>query len=185
MSYNTVNIINSGSGYTQNPRVILSHPQVYKKADYYIAKMVNNNYVKINDSYVNDDKEAFICGKTKDSLGNEVAFISKFSSLGIKEWEKTLESDSGFEYTEWQKMSVEGDDIWLVGINKPNSQILNAYNPDIILAKYVQSNDGLNASLTFQKGYAGISGSNRADYVSAVKKYSDTRYVIGGYTNTN
>ena len=29
------NILNSGSNYTQNPRVILSHPQVFKKADYY------------------------------------------------------------------------------------------------------------------------------------------------------
>ena len=27
-SIDTVNIINSGSGYTSNPRVILSHPQV-------------------------------------------------------------------------------------------------------------------------------------------------------------
>ena len=34
-SIDTVNIINSGYGYTSNPRVILSHPQVFKKADYY------------------------------------------------------------------------------------------------------------------------------------------------------
>ena len=26
-----VNILNSGSGYTGNPRVILSHPQIFKK----------------------------------------------------------------------------------------------------------------------------------------------------------
>ena len=43
----TVNILNSGSGYTTNPRVILSHPQVYKKADYYVSKISNNNYVKV------------------------------------------------------------------------------------------------------------------------------------------
>ena len=30
-SIDTVNILNSGSGYTSNPRVILSHPQVFKK----------------------------------------------------------------------------------------------------------------------------------------------------------
>ena len=37
-SIDTVNIINSGYGYTSNPRVILSHPQVFKKADYYVSK---------------------------------------------------------------------------------------------------------------------------------------------------
>ena len=31
-SIERVNIINSGSGYTKNPRVILSHPQVFKKS---------------------------------------------------------------------------------------------------------------------------------------------------------
>ena len=36
-SIEQVNIINSGSGYTQNPSVILSHPQVFKKADYYVS----------------------------------------------------------------------------------------------------------------------------------------------------
>ena len=45
--------------------------------------------------------------------------------------------------------------------------------------------DGLSATLNFQKGYAGISGSTRADKVTAIKRYSDTRYIIGGYTNTN
>ena len=30
-SIDTVNIVNAGSGYTKNPRVILSHPQIFKK----------------------------------------------------------------------------------------------------------------------------------------------------------
>ncbi len=87
-----VNIINSGSGYTTNPRVILSHPQVFKKADYYISKLENQNYVKINDTYVSDNKEIFICGKTKDAVGNTVGFVAKLSATGVKEWENTLES---------------------------------------------------------------------------------------------
>ena len=59
-SIERVNIINSGSGYTKNPRVILSHPQVFKKADYYVSTIANQNYVKVNDVVVNDDKEIFL-----------------------------------------------------------------------------------------------------------------------------
>ena len=44
-SIDTVNIINSGANYTSSPRVILSHPQVFKKADYYVTTIDNNNYV--------------------------------------------------------------------------------------------------------------------------------------------
>ncbi|AOV60911.1 virion structural protein [Synechococcus phage S-CAM22] len=184
-SINVVDIVNSGSGYTKNPRVILSHPQVFKRADYYVALVQHENYVKINDVVANDLKEIFFCGKTVDASNNEVAFVSKFSALGVKEWEKTIESTAGETYTEFLKLDVSGNDIWVVGQNKPNSAILTAYNPDIILAKYTQATDGLSASLSFQKGYAGISGSTRSDNISAVKKYSDTRYIIGGFTNTN
>ena len=90
-SIDTVNIINSGSGYTSNPRVILSHPQIFKKADYYLSFINNNNYVKVNDTFVNDNKEVFICGKTKDASGNVVAFVSKLSATGVKEWSKILD----------------------------------------------------------------------------------------------
>ena len=184
-SIEQVNIINSGSGYTKNPRVILSHPQVFKKADYFVSLISHENYVKVNDVVVNDQKETFFCGKTKDASGNEVAFISKFSELGVKEWEKTLESQVGQEYTEFIRLDVSGNNIWAVGENKPNQPVLAAYNPDVFLAKYVQSIDGLSATLSFQKGYAGISGSTRADHVTAIKRFSDTRYIIGGFTNTN
>ena len=27
---------------------------------------------------------------------------------------------------------VDGDNVWVVGHNKPNSSLLNAYNPDIV-----------------------------------------------------
>ena len=184
-SIDTVNIINSGYGYTSNPRVILSHPQIFKKADYYVSLIENNDYVKVNDVAVNSNKEVFVCGKTKDVSGNTVAFVSKLSATGVKEWEKTLESTSGLNYTEAQKLYVDGSNVWVVGILNSNSLILNAYNPDIFLAKYTQSSDGLSATLAFQNAYSGISGATRADYVTSIKKYSDTRFVIGGYTNTN
>ena len=184
-SIDTVNIVNSGSGYSANPRVILSHPQIFKKADYYLSFINNNNYVKVNDTFVNDNKEVFICGKTKDSSGNVVAFVSKLSATGVKEWSKTLELSGGLNYAEFNSLYVDGDDIWVVCINKPNSNILDAYNPDIILCKYTQAANGLSATLSFQKAYAGISGSTRADNISIIKKYSATRYIIGGHTNTN
>ena len=184
-SIDTVNILNSGYGYTSNPRVILTHPQVFKKADYYVSLIENREYVKVNDVFVNDSKEVFVCGKTLDSLGNTVAFVSKLSATGVLQWQKVLDSADGLQYAEFQKLYVDGNTIWVVGNNKPNQQILNNYNPDIIIAKYVQSVDGLSATLQLQKAYAGISGSTRADNVSVIKKYSDNRIIIAGHTNTN
>jgi hypothetical protein len=181
------NITNSGSGYVNNPRVILSHPQVFKKADYYASLIENNEYVKINDVYVNDAKEVYVCGATLDAAGNTVAFISKLSATGVKEWEKTLETTvlGSNNYTEFQKLYVDGSDIWVTGINKPNIPVLDNYNPDIILCKYEEANNGLSATLDFQKGYAGISGSTRSDNVTDIQKITDTRFLIGGFTNTN
>jgi len=184
-SIDTVNIINSGYGYTSNPRVILSHPQVFKKADYYVAKFSNRNYVRISDVYINPAKEVYICGKTYDAASNDVAFIAKLSATGVKEWEASLELAGGQEDSEFLKLYVDGKDIWVVGQNSPNSSILSAYNPDVILCKYTEAANGLSAALTFQKGYAGISGSTRGDFITSIQKYSDTRFIIGGYTNTN
>ena len=184
-SIDTVNILNSGSGYTQNPRVILSHPQIFKKADYYVSKIENQNYLKVNDVVVNTDKEVYICGITQDASSNKVGFVAKLSATGVKEWEKTLESTDGTYYTEFQKLYVDGTSIWVVGNNRPNSSLLDAYNPDVILAKYTEAANGLSATLNLQKAYAGISGATRADHVTAIDKYSDTRFIIGGFTNTN
>ncbi len=184
-SIERVNILNSGSGYTQNPRVILSHPQIFKKADYFSALIDNNDYVRINDVYVSVTKESFICGTTKNSSGDTVAFIAKLSATGVKEWEKTLESQTGLDYAEFKKLCVDGDTIYVVGINKPNDQLFDNKNPDIILAKYTQSADGLSATLDLQRAFAGISGSTRYDDVTSIVKISSTRIAIGGYTNTN
>ena len=184
-SIDTINIVNSGSGYTKNPRLILSHPQVFKKADYFVTSVENNNYVKINDVFVTESKVSYICGTTQDSTGNNVAFIAKLSATGVKQWEKTVESTDGVYYTEFQRIYVDGSDIWIAGINKPNSSLLASYNPDVILVKYEESDNGLDASIAFQKGYAGISGSTRSDNLTSLTKFSDTRFIIGGYTNTN
>ena len=83
------------------------------------------------------------------------------------------------------KLVVDGIIFGLLVKIDPNSNILADYNPDVILAKYTQADNGLSATLTFQKGYAGISGSTRGDVVTSLVKYSDTRFLIGGFTNTN
>ena len=181
------NILNSGSGYTQNPRVILSHPQVFKKSDYYDLILDNNDWANIIDIQVTENKEAYICGSTEDDIGNKVGFLAKISATGVLEWQKTLETlvPASGTYTEFQRIIVDGNDIWVLGINKPNITVLEAYNPDIILAKYVQNVNGLDATLDFQKAYAGISGSTRSDNVTAFKKLTDSRFVFGGFTDTN
>ncbi|BCU99452.1 MAG: hypothetical protein CM15mV28_0200 [Thaumasvirus sp.] len=91
----------------------------------------------------------------------------------------------GLDDAEFQKIYVDNKDIWIAGRNYPNSSLLNAYNPDVILVKYVEAENGLSATLNFQRAYAGISGSTRSDEITALSKFSDTRFVIGGYTNTN
>ena len=189
-SIDSFKINNSGSGYTENPRVILSHPQIYKKCDYYASLISNNDFVKINDVSVNIKKEVFICGHTKDASGNVVGLVAKLSATGVKEWEKTLEANvpaGNPTHCEFNKIYVDGNNIWVSGISKPNIPVLTAYNPDIILCKYIQADNGLSAGLSIQKAYAGISGSTRADEVTCLTKLSSSpdRFVFGGYTNTN
>ena len=182
------NIINSGSSYVNNPRIISSHPQVFKKADYYATLISNNDYVKVNDIHVSANKETFICGSTLDAQGDTVGFIAKISALGVKEWERTLESSlpaAGITSLEFERLLVDGLNVWVVGHNRPNGSLLDDYNPDVVLTKYTQAEDGLSATLTWQKAYSGISGSTRADHVTSLVKLSDSRFVLGGFTNTN
>ena len=186
------NIKNFGSGYTKNPRVILSHPQVFKKAEYFVSTLshgINSDKeTTITDIVVNDAKELFICGSTENSSGDTIGFLTKLSATGAKVWETTLTPNAPSGSTkslEFKKLFVDGNDVWVAGESHPNTTILAAYNPDVVLAKYTQDVNGLSVSLGFQKAYAGISGSTRADFITGLKKISDTRILLAGYTNTN
>jgi len=86
---------------------------------------------------------------------------------------------------EFEKLLLDGNDVYVLGHNRPNQSVQDSYNPDVVFAKYTQSADGLDATLSFQKAYAGISGSTRADNVTSLIKLSSDRFVIGGFTNTN
>ena len=187
------NILNFGSGYTKNPRVILSHPQVFKKADYYVSTIghgINDDrQTVINDVFADETKEVYICGYTINSAGNRIGIVSKLNATGTKVWEVTVVPDKPDnqepKYLSFNKLLIDGDDIWVVGDVRPNRLILDTYNPDISLIKITQDSNGLTANLAFQKAYAGISGSTRADNVTSLEKISNTRFIIGGHTNTN
>ena len=183
------NIINAGSGYTENPRLILSHPQVFKKSNYWVSILEGaGNDLIINDTFIATDKSLYVCGKMLDGSGNYIGFIAKVSDAGILQWYKTCEVNAPVgsdQYLEFNKILVDGNDIWIVGGNRPNTPLLDAYNPDIVLLKYEENLEGQDASLTIQRAYAGISGSTREDTVTCIKKFGESRYLLGGFTNTN
>ena len=183
------NIINSGSDFTTDPRIIVSHPQILKKTDYYITSHINNEYTKINDTVVLESKVSYICGETKNSSGELVGFVAKLSSTGAKQWERTYQSDvpatGGTKSCSFKKLVYYNNRVFVVGETTPNQTVQNAYNPDIVFCRFDEFADGLSATLGFQRGIAGISGATRADHVVDLVQYSDNRFVIGGYTNTN
>ena len=60
------------------------------------------------------------------------------------------------------------NDIWVVGNNQPNTSVLDAYNPDIILAKYVQADNGLSATLLSKKDMLVFLVGTRSDNVTSL-----------------
>jgi len=181
-------ILNSGSGFTKNPRILISHPQSLKKADYFIASLQNQNNVKVLDMYVTSNKVTYVCGETVDSTGNVVGFATKYSALGVKQWSKTFSSKNpvgGFRQLRLKKLAFYNTKLYVVGEVHPNITTQTNYNPDVFFARLDESADGLSASVGFSKGIAGISGSTRADQINTIKQYTDNRFLIGGHTNTN
>lgn len=172
-------IVNSGSGYTENPRIIVSHPQVFKKSDYYYSVVSNStgDDIVINDSIVLDDKTAYVCG----CIGGDTAFVAKISATGAKVWEKKSTAPNA----EYVKLYIDGNTIYTVGQIRPYGPSLNSYNPDILLSTFTENTAKTNATHGFTRAISGISGNQRADYITVFTKYENNRFVIGGYTNTN
>lgn len=182
------NIVNSGSGFTSDPRILISHPQVLKKTEYYLASIKNQGWTKINDIYVTEGKIAYVCGETKNSSGHICGFVAKYSATGVKQWEKTLSPSgpvTGSRSLRFNKLAYYDHKVYVVGEVYPNSTVQSAYNPDVILVRYDESADGLSASTGYQKGLAGISGAARGDYATTIRQYSDNRFIVGGWTTTN
>lgn len=187
---NEIKVINSGNGFTEsNPRILISHPQIPQKANYFISKLSNTNEVIINDITTNgQNKNYYICGKITDSSNNTSAFITKVQQDGINIWTKSLTPTSpvgASKYAEFNKLYVKGNSIYAIGVTRPNPAGSNNFNPDVIVAKYNQNTTGNLATLEWQKQLAGISGTTRSDYGTAICVDENDYIHIAGYTNTN
>jgi hypothetical protein len=182
-----IDIVNSGNSYTFDPRLIVSHPQIFKKANYFFAKHWSQySNVVINDVYGTSEKYYYVCGKAIDLNNNTVAIIGKYNDAGILIWQKSLSSGypgQGFRYADFQKILVRNDEIFVVGQTRPNTT--SQFNPDIIVAKYTENSTGLLATITWQKEIAGVSGAIRQDYITGIVCDNNGDLFISGYTNTN
>ena len=190
----TFNIVKSGNGFTENPKLIISHPQEFKKAEYFITGIQNLKDSVIRDVYIsNITKDIYSCGDTVDQYGNRVGFIAKHSPAGDLVWQKQARSESpnvnaGNTFCSFSTITVDETsntlDVYVAGTTKPNSLNVN-YNPDIVLMKFNQNSSGSSITIQYQKELAGISGSTRLDEVSSICKVGENKWVIGGHTNTN
>jgi len=186
-SIDEVNIINSGYGFTSNPRIRVSHPQIQKKADYFATLHTHETNVYINNGLVMDDKSHYIVGRTKGTAGDTHGFIKKFTSEGSSIWNKSLSSvqPSGqIKSCEFVALTKYNNFIYVVGQTRPNQTSSDTFNPDILLAKYTENSTGSSATLAWQKEIAGVSGITRNDYVTDIVSY-ENNLIICGYTNTN
>ena len=190
----TFNIVKSGNGFTDNPKLIISHPQEFKKAEYFITGIQNLKDSVIRDVYIsNITKDIYSCGDTVDQYGNRVGFVAKHSPAGDIVWQKQARSESpnvnaGNTFCSFSTITVDETsstlDVYVAGTTKPNSLNVN-YNPDIVLMKFNQNSSGSSITIQYQKELAGISGSTRLDEVSSICKVGENKWVIGGHTNTN
>lgn len=181
-------IKNSGDGYVQDPIIRIEHPQSKKKADYFYSTHSEDVNLTINAAVVSEsDKSIYIIGRSKTIDNNNHGFIQKLNSEGSVIWSKSLSSTqpgSGSRYCEFTALYKDGSDIYVVGITRPNQSLYDAFNPDVVMAKYTENAGGTSASLIWQREMAGISGITRSDYATGISKVGDN-FIICGYTNTN
>ena len=182
----SINILNSGRNYTEDPKIRISHPQIQKRALYYALQKSYNDNTKILGSYVDELKNTYICGSTKSTNGDTHGFISKINNEGVTLWTKSLTSTqpASTKRCEFVDVVKNGLYIYVIGQTYPNTPSAANFNPDILIAKYTENVSGTSATLTWQKEAAGISGVLRNDYVTSVDMYDDN-LIISGYTTTN
>ena len=181
-------IKNSGFGYIEDPIIRISHPQTRKKSDYFYSTHAEDINLVINNAVVSSiDKSIYLVGKSKTTNNNSHGILQKVSNDGSLIWSKSLSSNQpsvGVRNCEFTAVYKKNNNIYVVGITKPNQSLYEAFNPDIIVAKYIESEGGTSATLSWQRELAGISGVTRADYATDITEIGDN-FMITGYTSTN
>lgn len=181
------NINNSGDGYIEDPLIRVSHPQTRRAADYFFNTHSESYDVNILNSMVDSNKSSYVVGSLKGPNSNTHGFIQKVSSDGTLIWSKSLSSTqpgSPNNFCEFVSVAKNEDKIYVVGRTRPNQSLYNAFNPDVIIARYTENATGSSATLAWQRELAGISGITRADVVTDIACINDNIVVVG-YTNTN
>ena len=192
----TVDIINSGNAYsvTNPPQIRITHPQIYKKANYFVTEFDSiGGKVEWFDSYVAEDRSIYACGRIVQSV-DKAAVLVKFNNDGRLIWKRTLtpiNPSAGAKDAVWKRLVVVESNphtIYVIGETSQNTVNLT-YNPDILIAKYISGFNAQNQPdgvIQWQKELAGISGSSRRDYASAIAWSADLELLLlGGYTDTN
>ncbi len=196
-SINRVDIVNSGNGYDVDnpPQIRVTHPQIFKKANYFITEFdVAGGHVEWFDSVVAEDRSIYSCGRLVRENGDNIAILAKFNNDGRLVWRRTLTPSlplSGTKNAAWKRLVVVDTNphtIYVVGETVQNTVNLT-YNPDILIAKYISGFNAQNQPdgvIQWQKEFAGISGTTRRDYATAID-WSDEldALIVGGYTDTN
>ena len=189
------NIINSGSGYSvaNPPKIRVSHPQRYKKANYFLSFLKEaTGTVSINDVKVAEDRTIYVAAERNLTDGDTCGILAKFNSDGRLLWQRTLVPTvpAGPKSLRWKSLYVENSNphnIYVIGETVTNITNIT-HNPDIIVAKYTSGFDGNNnpdGILQWQRDIAGISGATRRDYATTISLDQDGRTMIGGYTDAN
>ena len=183
-----IDIINSGSGYSSEnpPRIRITPPQVQARSNYYGSLIVNGESVTIT-KILSESKNVYAVGKSVDSSGNTHAIVMKFNSEGFLIWSKSLSQTVPSLQTksvEFISLTKVQGNIYVLGNTNPNESLTAAFNPDIILAKWVENDTGTDATFQWQRGFAGISGVSRQDYGTDIAIFGEG-VVISGYTSTN
>lgn len=129
------NIVRSGNGFTTAPKLVISHPQSFKKAEYFLNN-TNNLKSTVHNGIFTDDstKDYYVCGNTLDEFNNRVGYVAKYSQSGDVIWSKTARSEqpSGQDtYCDFATLYVDitspTQDVYVTGTTKPNSLNIN-YN---------------------------------------------------------
>lgn len=185
-SLDKIKIINSGRGYTENPKIRISHPQIQKRALYYALSKSYQGDVKILNFHTDETKNLYIVGSVKSTNGDTHGFISKLNSEGNTLWAKSLTSVQPGSTKRCEILGIvkNNNSVYIVGQTYPNTPSAANFNPDILIARYNENTSGTYATLSWQKELAGISGVLRNDYVTGIALLNDN-LIISGYTTTN